>query len=198
MSTVRSFFLRAKHWQIFPVLVAILLVLHFIRSPYVAKGGWVPLLLPSRSYGSAILYTVTFSLCMFWVVGWLWSMGYFLSDLRLRGLSPSKRFLEITCLYAVIYVPVSVTFFSNIEPGVGSITYWLGVLYISCMFYVVYFVSRRLVLAEGGESISTYKYVWTFFLLWSFPIGVWIVQPKINRLFAGNVTSQSPAGAELV
>jgi uncharacterized RDD family membrane protein YckC len=51
-----------------------------------------------------------------------------------------------------------------------------------CMFYDVYFVSKNLVLAETSKSASFYDYARPFFLIWFFPVGVWFIQPRINRL----------------
>jgi hypothetical protein len=31
--------------------------------------------------------------------------------------------------------------------------------------------------------VSFYDFSGPFFLLWFFPIGIWIIQPRINRLF---------------
>jgi hypothetical protein len=52
------------------------------------------------------------------------------------------------------------------------------------MFYNLYFVAKTLVLAETGKSASFYNYAGPFFLIWFFPIGVWFVQPRINRLYS--------------
>jgi hypothetical protein len=54
---------------------------------------------------------------------------------------------------------------------------------IICLIYILYFDSKSLALAERNESVSFYDYVGPFFLLWFFPIGIWIIQPKINRLY---------------
>jgi hypothetical protein len=53
-----------------------------------------------------------------------------------------------------------------------------------CMFYLLTFVSRNLALAEIGRAVKFHDYAGYFFALWFYPIGVWIVQPRINRLYA--------------
>jgi hypothetical protein len=45
-------------------------------------------------------------------------------------------------------------------------------------------VSKSLVLAETGKPASFYDYAGPFFLLWFFPVGIWIVQPRVNRLYS--------------
>ncbi len=59
-------------------------------------------------------------------------------------------------------------------------------LAIFCVLYVMYFVSKSLALAEAHKPVSIYDYAGAFFLVWFFLVGVWIIQPRINRLFAAN------------
>jgi hypothetical protein len=54
-----------------------------------------------------------------------------------------------------------------------------------CLFYSVRFVSKSLTLAETCKPASFYEYAGPFFLIWFYPIGVWLVQPRVNRLYAG-------------
>jgi hypothetical protein len=51
------------------------------------------------------------------------------------------------------------------------------------MFCTLYFVSKSWVLAETGNAATFYDYAGPFFLTWFFPIGIWVIQPKVNRLF---------------
>jgi hypothetical protein len=68
----------------------------------------------------------------------------------------------------------------------------LHLLAMFCMFYQLYFVSKNLVLAETGRPASFSDYAGLFLALWFFPIGIWIVQPRINRLIQkeGGVSTQ--------
>jgi hydrogenase maturation factor len=42
-------------------------------------------------------------------------------------------------------------------------------------------------LAMTGRTVSFYDYAGPFFLWWFFPLGIWFVQPRINRLFANSI-----------
>ena len=48
-----------------------------------------------------------------------------------------------------------------------------------------YFVSKSVAEAERGKRVSFEQYVGLFFLLCLFPVGIWVIQPKINRLQRG-------------
>lgn len=52
-----------------------------------------------------------------------------------------------------------------------------------CLFYILYFASKSLVLATTNKPASFYGYASPFFLVWFFPIGIWILQPRVNRLY---------------
>jgi hypothetical protein len=65
-----------------------------------------------------------------------------------------------------------------------ALIYPLHVFAMICMFYLLYFVSKSLVLGETGKPASFYDYAGPFFLLWFFPAGIWIVQPRVNRLYS--------------
>jgi hypothetical protein len=52
-----------------------------------------------------------------------------------------------------------------------------------CLFYCLRFVAKTLTLAETGKPASFYDYAGPFFLLWFYPVGIWIVQPRVNRLY---------------
>jgi hypothetical protein len=58
-------------------------------------------------------------------------------------------------------------------------------LHLLAMFAIVYsmgFAARRLVTLERQQPARFSDYRTTFFLFWFFPIGVWIIQPRVNRL----------------
>jgi hypothetical protein len=52
-----------------------------------------------------------------------------------------------------------------------------------CTIFVLSSVAGSLVSVETGKPASFSAYAAEFFAIWFFPIGVWFVQPKINRQF---------------
>src|SRR5258706_1398032 len=88
--------------------------------------------------------------------------------------------------------------FSLIYPGAYLVLFWaafqrrnppawiipLHLLAMFCMFYNLYFVAKNLRLAEIQKPLGFYEYSGQFFLLWFFPFGIWIIQPRINQLYA--------------
>lgn len=176
MKAIANFFLRAKHWQMFLLLFAVPTIAEFFVIPATIRSwrdlgpnGFVLL-------GVMLLYFLCY-------LAWFGSMGLFFRSIVSSGLRMETQFFRFALVYPVLYVPI---FFFLVIPD--RVPVWIVLpLHLACMvciFYLLYFVSKNLVLAETGKQASFCEYAGPFFLLWFFPIGVWIVQPKVNRLYA--------------
>ena len=53
-----------------------------------------------------------------------------------------------------------------------------------CWAYAYYFVSKSLVAVEKGRAVTRKDYEPTILLLLVGFLGVWVIQPRINRLYA--------------
>lgn len=53
------------------------------------------------------------------------------------------------------------------------------------LFYCLYFTARALKTVELRRVITLQEYAAEFVQLWYFPLGVWILQPRINKIFSG-------------
>ena len=157
MNTLQALFLRAKHWQLFLLLVVT---------------------------GAAGLVWSVFliALAMLCFAAWLWSMGRFLSSMRPQSLRLKTGFFRFALIYPVLYTCASAPFFPN--PPMFAVFLLLQVLAMACLIYVMYFVSKNLAMVETGKPARFYDYAGRFFLLWCYPIGIWFIQPRINRLYA--------------
>jgi hypothetical protein len=117
-------------------------------------------------------------------LAWFGSMGFFFHSIVVADLRMEIQFFRFSLAYPVFYFPM---FFLLVISGTGiseQVIVPLHLVCMVCLFYVLYFVSRDLVLAESGKPASFYDYAGAFFLLWFFPIGVWFIQPRVNRLYA--------------
>lgn len=180
MKVIFSFFLRAKHWQIFVLFVGYEVVSNLITLPAFAGAD------SAQGFGRLMLINgiVTVPFLLF-LLAWFWSMGSFLNSIVKPSLKLNADFFGFSLLYPPLYVLV---FFLTImkaspSPFVALILpFHLFAMF--CLLYNLYFISKNLVQAETGKSVSFYDYAGPFFLIWFFPIGVWFTQPRINRLFA--------------
>jgi hypothetical protein len=196
MDAIARFFLRAKHWQIFLLLVGIgfigdvALVVSSISVTAQSPENFGKLSLP---FG---LVTVLFMCCF---LGWFWSMGSFLSSIVRPALRLNTRFFRFALVYPGLYILVFIALFQSLttNPALLAIIFPLHFFAVFCIFYGLYFVSKSLVMAETSRSVSFYDYAGPFFLIWFFPLEVWFTQPRINRLYETRRNSEPTTGAAL-
>jgi hypothetical protein len=177
MNRIGDYFLRAKHWQLFGLFSVLFCALAVINI--------------SDIEGTTGFMTVA-ALFEFCLVAWLWSMGAFLSSVVPPALRSNGRFFRFAVVYPPLYAAVAWIVFSMSLPPEWLILILLPHLFaMFCIFYSFYFVARSLVVAETGKPASVDRCIGLLFLLFFFPIGVWVVQPRVNLLYG--VGGRQPA-----
>ena len=184
MRTLAYFFLRAKHWQIFLFLV-VLIVVAQVLSLLLDFGAHRSGPFPGLTALVYLIVLVLLLLFLFCFLGWFASVGFFLASITQPALNLKTGLFRFALLYPAVYLPL-VTLALRILPTDGvvfMVIFLPHLLAMLCMFYNVYFVAKALVLAESAKRASFSDYALLFFLLWFFPIGIWMVQPRVNRLY---------------
>jgi hypothetical protein len=185
MSGIGNFFLRAKHWQIFLLLFALdcvgtgtTTVMNFTRAS------------PETIAKASLLLGVVSLLSLCCYVAWLWFMGSFVASIvppEFRVRTTLFRFTLIwVALYAITFLPFFKDLYSAPKP-VHMALYLFGFL---CWLNNLYFVANNIVEAETGKPTGSFlDYAGPFFLLCISLVGVWFIQPRINRLYAQRITA---------
>jgi hypothetical protein len=180
MKTIEAFFLRAKHWQLFLLFVGAVglgeMVATAIMTASISSTG---------SVGSAgFVWGAIMALGMLCFVGWFWALGTFLNSISQPSLRLKPSFFRFALIYPVLYIFLAAPFFLNPDTSMFAIILPLHFFAMFCLFYDLYFVSKHLVIAETGKGATFYDFAGPFFLIWFFPVGIWFVQPRINRFYA--------------
>jgi len=176
--SVADYFLRAKHWQIFLLLFGTFCVAGFVSFTEARA-------LSAERLGIAgLLSWALLGLAQLSLAVWLWSLGSFLASIAPPTLRLSLGIFRFALIYTPVYFFAFNIFFGDLRPLLIAFVLPLHLLAMFCMVYSLYFVSKSLVSAERGEPVSFSSYAGALFLIWFFPIGVWIVQPRVNRLYA--------------
>jgi hypothetical protein len=193
MNAIVGFFVRVKHWQLFLLFLGGLFIGQIAIFISFATAAQSPedLMKPGLLLGGVMI------LFMYCFLGWFWSMGFFLSSLVSPSLRLRMGFFRFALAYPAVYVFALIAFFRSPTPTFLASIFPFHLFAMFCMFYSLYFVSKSLVLAETGKLASFYDYAGPFFLLWFFPIGVWIIQPRINRLYDQNRSVKPITGANV-
>jgi hypothetical protein len=160
--TPPRFFLAAKHWQLFVVTVGLFSVGQL-------AGQWS-------------VFVVSGAALWVWLSLWIWTLGEFMSSLVPANHRPDIARFRLTLLVPGPCLLVSAVLENNI--GGGFLSLPLGVVAMFCVVYSIYFVSKCLRVAELGTSVTLSDYVGTFLLFWFHIVGVWFIQPRVNRLYA--------------
>ena len=182
-------FLRLKHWQLFSLLIGVPIVMQAIVVSSVFAG----------KEPSSML--IVFPLMMIVVIGlfcgWFYSLGTSLhkklpSSVTMN-LKQFKIFLAIPVLYMLL---LSLFMLSAVDApdSLGTSTLeFAGIIVplhlfsMFCIFYCLHFIAKALKATEWQRPVTFSDFAGEFFLIWFYPIGVWIIQPRINKLFAENL-----------
>jgi hypothetical protein len=129
--------------------------------------------------------------------GWLWSLATGLQNKMPASIKMKtgrfKVFFFIPITYMLLLsigmgTAMSGTFQSGEEHNVGAfagsmaIIFPLHLLSMFCIFYCLYFVSKTFKTVELQRETTFSDFAGEFFLIWFYPIGLWVLQPKINKM----------------
>ena len=177
LNAISKWFLRAT-----PSLLFLLFVFGYLAEVLVSRA-----LIPGRH---AVLLEAVSVLDGAFVLVWMSSAGSFLNSIipppSKFNLSIFRAALVIMALYPLFASDRFINYPSSVYP----ISVPFHVLAWLCGFYVINLLSKSLVLAEARNVSSFFDYAFEFLLTWVFPvIGVWFIQPRINRLYSKSSNS---------
>lgn len=137
---------------------------------------------------------------------WFYSMAVGLQKKLPEGMTMKvnlfKAFFIIPIVYLLLYLLFMVSLFGNIENlenlenfenfenfnNIGliifGIMFFVGIsLFVTfCAFYQFWFIAKTIKSAQLKKEAVFSEFVGEFFLVWFYPIGVWILQPMVNKL----------------
>lgn len=109
---------------------------------------------------------------------WLYSIGTKLY-LENRDNNPFGLLLfRISIIYPITYFVFAIY---NLLAN-GEIIKSLHIGAMISTLYAIIFTAKILKSAELNRKASIVDYLGDIFLIWFFPIGIWIIQPRINKL----------------
>jgi hypothetical protein len=171
--------LKAKHWQIFmisvglPVIIQIAVILFSMitNNPVLMDKFLLPIIM--------VFFVGGF-------LGWFWSIAINLQDklpgeLKLK-VNRFKTFLLLSIVYIVIYFVFIDSSEAFDEPATFAITIPFHMFFMFCILYCLFIVSKTFKTVELQRIVTFSDFAVEFFLIWFFPVGIWIIQPKINKM----------------
>ena len=193
-----NIFLRAKHWQIFLVTFGIPFLLEAIFMITIFSS-----IINNRNADPTVVFVffkffpVIMLLFMGGTFGWFWSIAIGLQKMIPATIKMKtirfKIFLFIPLIYiACVMTSVGFFFNPNILQGINEPPFWLFGMFavifpvhifsMFCIFYCIYFAAKTIKTVELQREVTFSDFVGEFFMIWFHLIGIWILQPRINKL----------------
>jgi hypothetical protein len=205
--TLTDRFLRAKHWQLFtltfgiPMIFQITMVVSMLAR--ISNGAKPD---PSTFLSYFSVFPVLMIIFVGTFFGWLWSLATGLQNKIPANVKMKtgrfKVFFFIPITYMLLLsigmgTAMSGVFQSGGEHNVGAFAGSMAIIFplhlfsMFCIFYCLYFVSKTLKTVELQRETTFSDFAGEFFLIWFYPIGIWVLQPKINKMVGStqNITS---------
>jgi len=173
-----KFFFNLKHWQIF-IFVAGLLILPMF-TPF--------LFLNSDTHPFAVIRW-TMPLWMVSTLGYFLGFGYFLSKLSNRNKGFSYYLFLFLITFSIIYSTLFASFMfrDHSADTLGGLNfgYILPLHFFSMIgnLIVLRYCAKLINSIEKKREVEASDYLGDFFLLWFIPIGVWILQPRLTKIW---------------
>lgn len=163
-----KYFLVAKHWQIFLLIVGLPIVGDLLLSQISAEVFSIYSIL-------TIISGISFFI-------WLWSIESLVSRAINNDSKTRTKQFRIIFLAVIIYFTISLVLIYS-DMYFDSI-FWF-ILHIICIILVLNIFYQCAKLIKHFELHRDPKFGEVFFyfiLVWFFPIGIWILQPKLNKI----------------
>jgi len=210
-------FLKAKHWQIFlvgliiPFAAQMILfgILAFQMTTLQEAEDPSLAIFSGTIIGAFSILIIVSLISSFVLYGWMYSVGVGLKDYLPEGVHTRTKFFVFCLLFPIAYLFLFMFFyiqtFSSIFEGVamGSPEPFVGGFFgmffliiplhlfaMFCGIYVLRFVAKILKSVQLRRRARFNDYIGYFFLVWFYPIGIWILQPEINKIVSGDTSER--------
>tara|TARA_R110002051_G_scaffold45526_1_gene91611 strand:- start:269 stop:892 length:624 start_codon:yes stop_codon:yes gene_type:complete len=191
-------FLKAKHWQLFLLTFGIPMIFQYIMMnsmiSNIGTESKSELIMTSDYMNFFPIIVIIYMGVLF---GWFWSISIGLQTKIPGNIKMKTKKFKIFFFIPLVYIFFISLFiggvFSGIklnrtEPSRGYVIGMIGVilpLHLLSMFgifYSIYFVAKTLKTVELQKEVNFGDFASEFFMLWFYFIGIWIIQPKINKI----------------
>lgn len=179
-------FLTAKHWQLFVLTIAPIFIFQILMIMSI-ESNRIPI-----AALSFLPIIILFN--MFILFGWQWSITIGLLDKLPDGVTiPVKRY-KIFFFIPVIYIGIISIFILFMFNGFRSPQSFIPFVALLvpahlfsmfAIFHNMYFAAKVMKSVEMKKEADFSACAGEFFLIWFFPIGIWILQPRLNKLTGG-------------
>ncbi len=176
------FLLKIKAWELF--------FLAFVAQFIVMGFSFLVVYITDSLVIGVIINQIIMILSFLVILRWEWLIGTKINLKISEKIRPKPAFFKFAIIFCTVFAVsftllfIMTAFIDIASPELLSKLIMLLLVFDICLLvYSSNFVAKNLVMYEKGRSVNFLEYLSTFFMLWFYPIGVWMVQPRVNRIF---------------
>jgi len=191
-----KFFLTLKHWQMFGLLVVIplciqaLIIICFQKLFISNIKNIDPIFIIKLGYSLLYIYGILLFFSWFYSLGTnLYSINLIPSSLKIKSFKILMHFIPIYfILFILLFLTITLFDFRVNNFLLDKMIFIAPIHFIAgiSLIYCSHFVFKALNMVEKNRDVSGKEIFFDFLLLVIFPIGIWFIQPRINKIFVGN------------
>jgi hypothetical protein len=196
--------LASKHWQLFLLSFFLPMAFHFFMmarmiTSVIGATKQKPQMLDPTVLFQDMLYTFPILIILSFgtLFAWYWSVVVGLYSKASEFMKVNIIFFKVCFFFPICYafcffgvINYFITTFTgqavSSEPSFNPIYFLilfpLHMFSMFCLFYIIFQVSKIFRAVELEKEVSFNDFAGEFFLIMFFPLGVWIIQPRINKL----------------
>lgn len=159
--------LKMKHWQVFLLL---------FLSTLISNFTWV---------GYELLNTVLNLIGVMLYMIWYFAIGLELSEHLPRKVELPKTLFIINGFVLILSMVTLIMYFDGFFESNGILGFiWVGYL-MYAMFQFFFYPGKALKSIKLNKEAGIGEYIGYCFLMTFWPIGIWLIQPKLNEIADG-------------
>jgi len=170
-----NIFLKLKHWQLFTLMFGTL-----VCNVFVDLDNNI-----DRYFKYFDLFNIFLLINILWGIGWYYSVGAKLYKTLFKYTNIDNTTFRISILILLIYIVTMIVL--NLIQEQDYFEDYNNMALTLCLIallYSSYFIAKCLKTYELKRTVVFTDFVKEFTLIFLLPIGIWVMQPKINKLFA--------------
>ena len=170
--------IKLRHWQVFSILTFFYILIFVFQEMKLSIGKLTPIEL---TVASTIILLVLFFL-------WFMTIGIFLNQISDNPYHFKKYLIIIAGISCILGYSLLNLQRLGLEKNI--VPMWLSFVSFPFTFwgiiYIFYKVPKSLKSIELGHEAKLSEFLIDLILFAIFPIGVWFLQPRLNRIYAVN------------
>lgn len=137
------------------------------------------------AFTSGAVDTIFYILSAMLIYSWMLILGTGLTPTNERR--STKYVLFIVAIGLMISatiaakITVAIGYFARLDSYAGVIIV-VGVITFILLAIICGYVARKLLIAEKGNDVGVGNYIGEAFLIFFWPVGIWVIQPRLNNI----------------